>query len=322
MVSFQISIYSIPISLSDVFMNLRFRQLQALHKVVESGTVSAAAEQLNISQPGVSNLLSQLEHTCQLKLFNRLKGKLIPTNEGLVLYNEVDTLVRGLAHVEQSVVDLQNKQTSKLQIASIHALSFGFMQAQIAQFSRQYENLSVSFQSQYSQKIQEWVDVGLFEIGVSEMPVATGPFNTVVFKIETLCAMPSDHPLACHKVLTPSLLSGEPLIIMGPQHMVTRRAKEAFVEAGARWNPVVHTHLFANKLSFIKEGMGIGLVDVISLRNDSSDRFITRPFAPNINLDVAIITSKSRPVSDTGQAFLGQLESHLWASCKSIKVQE
>jgi DNA-binding transcriptional LysR family regulator len=266
--------------------------------------------------------LSQLEHTCQLKLFNRLKGKLIPTNEGLVLYNEVDTLVRGLAHVEQSVVDLQNKQTSKLQIASIHALSFGFMQAQIAQFSRQYENLSVSFQSQYSQKIQEWVDVGLFEIGVSEMPVATGPFNTVVFKIETLCAMPSDHPLACHKVLTPSLLSGEPLIIMGPQHMVTRRAKEAFVEAGARWNPVVHTHLFANKLSFIKEGMGIGLVDVISLRNDSSDRFITRPFAPNINLDVAIITSKSRPVSDTGQAFLGQLESHLWASCKSIKVRE
>ncbi|MFQ3304846.1 LysR family transcriptional regulator [Candidatus Njordibacter sp. Uisw_039] len=322
MVSFQISIYSIPISLSDVYMNLRFRQLQALHKVVESGTVSAAAEQLNISQPGVSNLLSQLEHTCQLKLFNRLKGKLIPTNEGLVLYNEVDTLVRGLAHVEQSVVDLQNKQTSKLQIASIHALSFGFMQAQIAQFSRQYENLSVSFQSQYSQKIQEWVDVGLFEIGVSEMPVATGPFNTVVFKIETLCAMPSDHPLACHKVLTPSLLSGEPLIIMGPQHMVTRRAKEAFVEAGARWNPVVHTHLFANKLSFIKEGMGIGLVDVISLRNDSSDRFITRPFAPNINLDVAIITSKSRPVSDTGQAFLGQLESHLWASCKSIKVRE
>jgi len=303
-------------------MNLRFRQLQALHKVVESGTVSAAAEQLNISQPGVSNLLSQLEHTCQLKLFNRLKGKLIPTNEGLVLYNEVDTLVRGLAHVEQSVVDLQNKQTSKLQIASIHALSFGFMQAQIAQFSRQYENLSVSFQSQYSQKIQEWVDVGLFEIGVSEMPVATGPFNTVVFKIETLCAMPSDHPLACHKVLTPSLLSGEPLIIMGPQHMVTRRAKEAFVEAGARWNPVVHTHLFANKLSFIKEGMGIGLVDVISLRNDSSDRFITRPFAPDINLDVAIITSKSRPVSDTGQAFLGQLESHLWASCKSIKVRE
>lgn len=303
-------------------MNLRFRQLQALHKVVESGTVSSAAEQLNISQPGVSNLLSQLEHTCQLKLFDRLKGKLIPTNEGLVLYNEVDTLVRGLAHVEQSVVDLQNKQTSKLQIASIHALSFGFMQAQIAQFSRQYENLSVSFQSQYSQKIQEWVDVGLFEIGVSEMPVATGPFNTVVFKIETLCAMPSDHPLACHKVLTPSLLSGEPLIILGPQHMVTRRAKEAFVKAGARWNPVVHTHLFANKLSFIKEGMGIGLVDVISLRNNSSDRFITRPFAPNINLDVAIITSKSRPVSDTGQAFLGQLESRLGASCKSIKARE
>jgi DNA-binding transcriptional LysR family regulator len=303
-------------------MNLRFRQLQALHKVVETGTVSAAAEQLSISQPGVSNLLSQLEHTCQLKLFNRLKGKLIPTNEGLVLYNEIDTLVRGLAHVEQSVIDLQNKQTSMLQIASIHALSFGFMQSQIAQFSKQYENLSVSFQSQYSHKIQEWIDVGLFEIGVSEMPVSVGLFNTSVFQIETLCAIPSGHPLACHEVLTPELLSGEPLIIMGPQHMITRRAKEAFTQAGARWNPVVHTHLLANKLSFIKEGMGIGLVDAISLRNDPSNRFVTRPFAPTINLDVAIITSKSRPVSDTGQAFLNQLESHLKVNHNSAKRTE
>ena len=303
-------------------MNLRFRQLQALHKVVETGTVSAAAEQLSISQPGVSNLLSQLEHTCQLKLFNRLKGKLIPTNEGLVLYNEIDTLVRGLAHVEQSVIDLQNKQTSMLQIASIHALSFGFMQSQIAQFSKQYENLSVSFQSQYSHKIQEWIDVGLFEIGVSEMPVSVGLFNTSVFQIETLCAIPSGHPLACHEVLTPELLSGEPLVIMGPQHMITRRAKEAFTQAGARWNPVVHTHLLANKLSFIKEGMGIGLVDAISLRNDPSNRFVTRPFAPTINLDVAIITSKSRPVSDTGQAFLNQLESHLKVNHNSAKRTE
>ena len=303
-------------------MNLRFRQLQALHKVVETGTVSAAAEQLNISQPGVSNLLSQLEHTCQLKLFNRLKGKLIPTNEGLVLYNEIDTLVRGLAHVEQSVIDLQNKQTSMLQIASIHALSFGFMQSQIAQFSKQYENLSVSFQSQYSHKIQEWIDVGLFEIGVSEMPVSVGLFNTSVFQIETLCAIPSGHPLASHEVLTPEILSGEPLIIMGPQHMITRRAKEAFMQAGARWNPVVHTHLLANKLSFIKEGMGIGLVDAISLRNDPSNRFVTRPFAPTINLDVAIITSKSRPVSDTGQAFLNQLESHLKVNHNSAKRTE
>jgi len=300
-------------------VNLRFRQLQALHKVVETGTVSAAAEQLNISQPGVSNLLSQLEHTCQLKLFNRLKGKLIPTNEGLVLYNEIDTLVRGLAHVEQSVIDLQNKQTSKLQIASIHALSFGFMQSQIAQFAKQYENLSVSFQSQYSPKIQEWVDVGLFEIGVTEMPVAVGQFNTSVFQIETLCAIPSGHPLASHEVLTPGLLSGEPLIIMGPQHMITRRTKEAFMKAGARWNPVVHTHLLANKLSFIKEGMGIGLVDAISLRNDPSNRFVTLPFAPSINLDVAIITSKNRPLSDTAQAFLNQLENHLKANYTRLK---
>lgn len=40
---------------------MRFRQLQALHAVIETGTVTAATESLGISQPAISNLLAQLQ---------------------------------------------------------------------------------------------------------------------------------------------------------------------------------------------------------------------------------------------------------------------
>ena len=43
-------------------MDLRYRQLQALHAVIDAGTVSAATRILGISQPGISNLLAQLEN--------------------------------------------------------------------------------------------------------------------------------------------------------------------------------------------------------------------------------------------------------------------
>ena len=62
-------------------MSLRFRQLQAFHAIVETGTVTRAAEQLGISQPGISNLLAQLERETRFKLFERSKGRLIPTPE-------------------------------------------------------------------------------------------------------------------------------------------------------------------------------------------------------------------------------------------------
>ena len=41
---------------------LQFRQIQAFHAIMETGTVTQAAKRLGISQPGVSNLIANLEH--------------------------------------------------------------------------------------------------------------------------------------------------------------------------------------------------------------------------------------------------------------------
>ncbi len=129
-------------------MSLRFRQLQAFHAIVETGTVTGAAEHLGISQPGVSNLLAQLERQTRFRLFERAKGRLVPTPEAGVLFREVDTVVRGLDHVAQAVTDLQNKQAGQLQVASQHSISFGFMSRLIARFARSRPDMSISFQSQ------------------------------------------------------------------------------------------------------------------------------------------------------------------------------
>ena len=47
---------------------MRYRPLQALHAVIETGTVTAAAQNLGISQPAISNLLAQLQDQTKLKL--------------------------------------------------------------------------------------------------------------------------------------------------------------------------------------------------------------------------------------------------------------
>lgn len=75
-------------------MTLRFRQLQAFHAIVETGTVTGAAVLLGISQPGISNLLAQLEHQTRFKLFERVRGRLITTPEANMLYHEIDTVVQ------------------------------------------------------------------------------------------------------------------------------------------------------------------------------------------------------------------------------------
>ncbi|WP_166418668.1 LysR family transcriptional regulator [Cochlodiniinecator piscidefendens] len=292
-------------------MSLRFRQLQAFHAIVETGTVTGAAEQLGISQPGISNLLAQLERQTRLKLFERSKGRLAPTPEAGVLFQEIDTVVRGLDHVSQAVTDLQNKQSGQLQVASPHSLSFGFMPKLIARFAKDKPDLSIAYQSNYSSKVQEWVLAGLFEVGICELPILYDAFDTHILHFETLCALPADSPLAEHDVLTPEILEDHPFIVMGPDHMTHRRTREAFHNAGKRWRTRVHSHLFKNNLSFVKEGMGVSLLDPFVLAFDFEGGFITRPFRPAVGLEMAVITAKSRPLSTLGQEFRELLLSEI-----------
>ena len=288
-------------------MSLRFRQLQAFHAVIETGTVTGAATHLGISQPGISNLLSQLERQTQLKLFERTKGRLVPTPEAGVLFQEIDTVVRGLDHVAQAVTDLQNQKAGQLQVVAPHALSIGFMPQEIARFAESRPNLSISYQAQYSTRIQEWVQAGLFEIGICELPVLSDALHATPFRFECACAFPEDSPLSDHDVLTPETLDGYPFVVMGPEHMTYRRTREAFDQAGAAWNTRVHTHLHQNTLSFVKRGFGAALVDPFTIAFDFEGRFETRRFEPQVTLDLAIVTSRHRPISTVGQEFLAEL---------------
>lgn len=292
-------------------MNLRFRQLQAFHSVIETGTVTGAASLLGISQPAVSNLLYQLERQTRFKLFERDRGRLRATPEANLLFREIDTVVRGFDHVTQAVIDLQNKQAGQLQVASQHSMSFGFMPRLIAEFAQDRPDMSISFQSQYSSKIQEWVISGLFEIGICETPLLHDGLEGFPIRVETSVALPEASPLADHEVLTPELLEGAPFLVMGPDHMTHRRIREAFVQAGVPLKTRVHAQLFKNLLSFVKEGMGVALLDPFVLNFDREGGFVSRPFRPQILMEMAVITSATRPLSSIGQEFLALLKAEL-----------
>jgi DNA-binding transcriptional LysR family regulator len=292
-------------------MKLRFRQLQAFHAIIQTGTVVGAAEMLGISQPGVSNLISQLERQTGLKLFERMHGRLTATPEAAIIHRNVDAIVRGLQQVTQTVVDLQNKQTGNLQIASQHSMSFGVMPRIIGDFKKIYPDISISFQSQYSAKIQEWVEAGIFEIGICELPKLYDTLTYYPIQIPTKIVMHHENPLGEHQVLTPELLRHENFILMGPDHTTQTQLFQAFEQAGVKLKSSIHSHLFKNLLSFVKEDMGVALVDDFAIENDLDPRFISRDFTPKIYTNMAIITSNTRPLSQLANEFLQLLRQKL-----------
>lgn len=285
-------------------MTLKFRQLEAFHAVMKAGTVTGAAEILSISQPGVSNLLAQLEAGGGIKFFDRVHGRLAPTPEAEIFFGEVDTLMRGLDRTNQVLADLQSNRLGQLQVASQHSMSFGFMPRLIAQFTADRPDITISFQSQYSDKIQEWVAAGLFEIGICETPLHQDNLNVYPVHIGTVLAVPNGSPLAEYDVLTPRDLQDVPFVVMSRDHPTHRRLQQAFDEAGIALRSRIQSHLFKNLLSFVQQGMGVALVDRFAMEYDASDDVDMRPFEPRIHLEMAVVTTKARQLSRIGQEFL------------------
>ncbi len=286
---------------------MRYRPLQAFHAVIETGTVTAAAQNLGISQPAISNLLAQLQDQTKLKLFERVHGRLAPTPEAKILYREIDTVVRGLSQVKLAISNLQNQRSGTLQVVSSHAVSFGFLTGVVSDFVKEFPDVDVSFQTRYSQNIQQWVASGLAEIGISELPILSDNLDWKHMRFLCQIAIPEESPLADLDELGPDELDNVPFIMMGEDHMINARTKEIFMSSGNRLRIKCQSHLFRSLLEFVKSGMGVALIDPFTLAHDDGKGYVTRPFRPDVYLDLALIKHASRPISSLGGNFYNKV---------------
>src|SRR4051812_19207609 len=87
-------------------MNLR--EIEAFRAVMLCGTASRAAEMLNISQPAITKALQALERSINFDLFERTKGRLVPTPEGQLFFREVEQSFVGLARLRTAAARIRD----------------------------------------------------------------------------------------------------------------------------------------------------------------------------------------------------------------------
>lgn len=68
---------------------VNLRHIEIFHAVMTAGSLTEAAHLLHTSQPTVSRELARFEKVIGLKLFERIRGRLHPTVQGLRLFEEV-----------------------------------------------------------------------------------------------------------------------------------------------------------------------------------------------------------------------------------------
>lgn len=102
---------------------MRLRHIEVVNAIRVTGTTSAAAELLNLTQPGVSQILQSAELQLGYALFTRSKGRLIPTREAAALFPEIERLEQQLDAVRQLADNLKKPRDDTLHILAAPALA-------------------------------------------------------------------------------------------------------------------------------------------------------------------------------------------------------
>lgn len=274
---------------------LNLRHLEAFRAVMLAGTVVGAAQWLNLTQPGVSRILSLMELRLGYTLFERRGRRLIPTPEAEALYRELDQIYSGIERLSQVAQDIGQQRVGALRIACLPALAQGLVPDAIAELLRDRPGVQVYLQSLPSRQIARAVATQQFDVGVVELPIShPGITAQALPESEMVAVLPKDHPLGRKRRLRLADLDGERMVLLAPESLVRYLIDEAFSRARAVPQVVIETPSSPIACALVAAGAGITLVSRWTAKALHDDRLILKPLTEPVHSRYALIHLEGR----------------------------
>lgn len=262
---------------------MNFRQIEAFHAVMLGGTMTRAAEILHISQPAISRLIDQLEHSTRLRLFERGKGRVTPTAEGVAFYAEVRKSFAGLERLRFAAENIRSLSGGSLRIVTMPALGYAHIPRAIGVFAQSHPDMTVVLQVRNSEAVKEMIASGEADIGYAADEIETaGVEAEIVAEVDAVALLPADHRLAGREALGPEDFDGERYVSLSLGDAARTRIDALFDRHGVRRVLAVETQYSMTCCNLVRSGVGITLVNPLALDGLSREGIVARPFLPRV----------------------------------------
>ena len=290
---------------------MRLRQLECFKEVMVAGTMTAAAKRLRTSQPGVSNLIASLEHEIGFKLFERQKGRLIPTPEARHFYQSADRIVSEIDEARRTARQIAGGKHGSLTIATLPGMGLSVLPKVICRLRGDRPATRFRILTRSTHAVRMMIPSEQCDVAIVETPVDDLAGQTEILQFECVALLPKGHSLAVHDTLTPEIVADEPIVSLYAEHPTTQQLERAFFDARVSWDPVVQSRLFATCCEIVATGGGLAIVDPMTAESFEPRGLVARRFAPEIILEIAITLPGEGPYSRLAQDFVSRTKDEL-----------
>lgn len=201
-------------------MSITLRQLEYFAAVAEAGTVTAAAQQLYLSQSAVSNAVADLERLLDVKLFVRHPRGLSLTREGRQVLSRARFLLRDAGDLERHVVRLGDDLSGTLSIGCYATIAPVLLPRVVADLAAQYPAVEVSFAEGSRGELLDGLTLGRYDVLVLydyrfKDDLSEIGQSTPLGSIPPYALLPPEHRLAGTGPVSLRDLVDDPFILFG-----------------------------------------------------------------------------------------------------------
>tara|TARA_B110000003_G_C16634032_1_gene527729 strand:- start:1493 stop:2377 length:885 start_codon:yes stop_codon:yes gene_type:complete len=288
---------------------MRARQLEVFTAMMKAGTVTAAAQMLNISQPALSQILIHTEDNLGFLLFNREKGRLFPTPEALELYPEAEHLFAGLEGIRRKTSDLRLGRAGLVRLAASTPPAMALVPQVLVEFRARHPDILLR-----SHVAPLASMVSMLRAGDVALAMALDDRLPPDIEVETLCQtgfcciLPEADELNVQEAISFADLDERNVISYRSD---TRPYEELVLTArthGMKFSTQIEIDTSISAVGFVQAGLGIAIVDDL-LPWQQFPGIVVRPLSQKAMLPLSLLVLKNKVLSRAEELMRAQIRA-------------
>jgi DNA-binding transcriptional LysR family regulator len=291
---------------------MRLRHIEIFHAVYSTGSITNAAKILNVSQPSVSKVLAHAEQSLGYALFERVKGKMVPSQEAERLIGHVTSVYQDIGELRRVAENLKSSDTGRIRIAVTPALGIDVVPGAIAGYLADHEETLFEIETLHYREITRALVESRIDIGVAFAPSPfPGISSTILAEPECVVLTPRDIDFGTKRAVTLKDLAGLPFIKLSKRGPLGQMLDNHLETSELKLHTVAHAETYQMAKSLVAHGAGITIVDEITGRSAGHDKLVAWRLDPAIRFQVALLHLDAVPPSIVTKRFVDYLQNYV-----------
>ena len=281
---------------------------KAFLAAAECGSLTRAAEKLNYTASGVSQLISAMESEFGFLLLKRTTRGVVLTAEGERMLPAVRAFLSQENRMHELAANINGLDIGLINIASYSSIATHWLPKVIADFKKKYPNININLMEGVRQEVLKWIEDGRADIGLLSggddidydwIPLADDPMIAV---------LPKDHPLADAKEFPLDRCEQEEFIMpaMGKDEDVMKMLNKYDIVP----NIVYSTNESFSAWALIENGLGISITNELLMHGWDCD-VAKIPVSPPEKITLGMILPSVKHASPAVKRFVKYAVSEL-----------